>query len=173
MTQKKVLSLSLEGRATIDGDPIVRPVVPAENMMQAFAYWHLVPVNELNAVVSAGAAANVTVRILSDLPVKIPAGGTAVVRAAVAGRAFDQVHLELDEPPEGIEIEKESPSRQGTDIVLKCDAAKVKLGLKGNLIVNAFAVRSEDPSNQTPQPHGRPTPLGMLPAIPFEIVATE
>jgi hypothetical protein len=165
------LTLSLAGRATIDGHEIVRPVVPAENMMQAFAYWHLVPVNELKAVVSAGAATDTTVAILSELPVRIPAGGTAVVRMAVAGRAFDQVHLELDEPPEGIVIEKESPSRQGTEIVLKCDAAKQKPGLKGNLIVNAFAVRSEGTSKEKPQPRGRPTPLGMLPAIPFEIVA--
>jgi len=173
MTKKKVLSLSLEGRATIGGQQVIRPVAPAENMMQAFIYWHLVPVNELKAVVSAGSASNVTVRILSELPVKIPAGGTAVVRTTVAGRAFDQVHLVLDEPPEGIVIEKESPSRQGTEVVLKCDPEKVQPGLKGNLIVNAFAVRSGGPSKVKPQPRGRPPPLGMLPAIPFEIVAAE
>ncbi|MFH1924751.1 MAG: PPC domain-containing protein, partial [Planctomycetota bacterium] len=174
MTKKRVVTLSLEGRATIDGHQIVRPVVPAENMMQAFVYWHLVPVNELKAVVSAGAAMKTTVAILSELPVSIPAGGTAAVRMGVPARgAFDQVHLELDEPPEGIVIEKESPSGQGTEIVLKCDAAKQKPGLKGNLIVNAFAVRSEEASQENPRPRGRPTPLGMLPAIPFEIVAAD
>jgi hypothetical protein len=55
------------------------------------------------------------------------------------------------------------------EVVLKCDAAKVKAGLKGNLIVNAFAIKSE----KTPQRRTRPTPLGMLPAIPFEIVAAD
>jgi hypothetical protein len=87
------------------------------------------------------------------------------------GRTFNKVHLELDEPPEGITIEKETTDRQGTEIVLKCDPEKAKPGLKGNLIVNAFAVRTEGPSKAKPRPRGRPTPLGMLPAIPFEIVA--
>lgn len=174
MTKKRVVNLALEGRAMVDGQQIVRPVVPAENMMQAFIYWHLVPVNELNAIVSAGAGTNTTVRILDELPIQIPAGGTAAVRMRVPiGRTFDKVHLELDEPPQGITIEKETSDRQGTEIVLKCDAEKAKPGLKGNLIVNAFAVRTEGSSKAKPQPRGRPTPLGMLPAIPFEIVAAE
>jgi hypothetical protein len=125
---------------------------------------------ELKAVVSGRTAINTTVAVLSELPVRIPAGGTAVVRMGVpAGTAFDQVHLELDEPPDGLVIERESPSRQGTEIVLKCDAAHVAAGLKGNLIVNAFAVKAEEASAAGPQ-RGRPVPLGMLPAIPFEIV---
>ena len=174
MTKKRMVTLALEGRATIDGHEIVRPVVPAENMMQAFIYWHLVPVNELKAVVSAGAGTNTTVRILDELPIRIPAGGTASVRMRVPiGRTFDKVHLELDEPPEGIAIEKETSDRQGTEIVLKCDAEKVKPNLKGNLIVNAFAIRSEGPSKAKPRPRGRPTPLGMLPAIPFEIISAD
>jgi hypothetical protein len=48
---KDPLSLSLEGRATIEGREVVRPVVPAEDMMQAFAYRHLVPVQELKVIV--------------------------------------------------------------------------------------------------------------------------
>ena len=83
MTKKRVVNLALEGRATIDGQEIVRPVVPAENMMQAFIYWHLVPVNELSAIVSAGAGTNTTVRILDELPIQIPVGGTAAVRMRV------------------------------------------------------------------------------------------
>ena len=173
-TREVPITLSLEGRATVAGQEIVRPVVPAEDMMQAFGYRHLVPVNELKAIVSGRRARNTTVAILSELPVKIPAGGTGMVRMGVpAGTAFDQVHLELDEPPEGITIEKESPTRQGTEIVVKCDAAKIKPGLKGNLIVNAFAVRSAETSPENTRPRGRPTPLGMLPAIPFEIVAAD
>ena len=37
------------------GQEVVRPAVPAEDMMQAFAYWHLVPAKELEvAVVDRG-----------------------------------------------------------------------------------------------------------------------
>jgi hypothetical protein len=137
-------------------------------MMQAFVYWHLVPVDELKAVVSPGSAMKTPVTILSDLPAKIPVDGTAMLRISLPrGRGFDKLHLELDDPPDGIEIESESRASHGMEVILKCDAARVKTGLKGNLIVNAFAVKSE----KTPQRRARPTPLGMLPAIPFEIVA--
>ncbi len=48
---KDPINLSLEGRATIAGQTVVRPVVAAEDMMQAFAYRHLVPVQELKVLV--------------------------------------------------------------------------------------------------------------------------
>ncbi len=52
------LTLRLEGHARIDGRNITRPVVPAEDMMQAFFYRHLVPTQELKvAVVGRPAAA--------------------------------------------------------------------------------------------------------------------
>ena len=50
--RKDSINLSLEGRATIEGRQVVRPVVPAEDMMQAFAYRHLVPAQELKVTVS-------------------------------------------------------------------------------------------------------------------------
>lgn len=170
--KKSTLSLSMMGRAMIDGRQVTRPVVPAENMMQAFIWWHLVPVDELKAVVSPGSAMRTPVTILSELPLRIPTDGTAALELGVpTGRAFDRLHLELDEPPEGISIESESPSRRGMKIVFESDADKVEPGLKGNLIVNAFAVKSGENSKNTPQRRSRPTPLGMLPAIPFEIIA--
>ena len=66
------LSLSLEGRATIDGREIVHPAVPAEDMMQAFAYRHLVPARELRVAVSGRWMSKAPVKILSESPVKIP-----------------------------------------------------------------------------------------------------
>lgn len=172
ITPKEPLSLQLEGRARVQDTEIIRPVVPAEDMLQAFAYHHLVPVSELKVSVSGRVTANTTVRILSETPVKIAAGGRGKVRLGVpAGTFFEPVHVELDEPPEGISIQSESPGAEGTEIVLQADGAKVKPGLKGNLIVNAFAVKSAQGSKEKPPPSLRPTPLGMLPAIPFEIYA--
>jgi hypothetical protein len=45
-------SLQLEGRAQIDGTTVTRPVVPAERKMQAFATYHLVPVQQLLVTVN-------------------------------------------------------------------------------------------------------------------------
>lgn len=108
------------------------------------------------------------VTILSRAAVVMAAGGTARLRLSVpSGRGFDELHLELDDPPASIEIVSESCVGDGMEVILKCDTAKVKPGLKGNLIFNAFAVKSEE----SQQRRTRPTPLGMLQAIPFEIVA--
>ena len=48
---KEPISLNLEGRAVIGGREVVRPVVPADDMMQAFIYHHLVPAKDLKVVV--------------------------------------------------------------------------------------------------------------------------
>jgi hypothetical protein len=53
MPSKEPISLSLEGRAMIQGREVVRPAVPAEDMMQAFFYRHLVPAKELKIAVIA------------------------------------------------------------------------------------------------------------------------
>jgi hypothetical protein len=48
---KKSLSLYLEGRAVIQGREIVRTAIPADDMMQAFMYRHLVPAKDLKIAV--------------------------------------------------------------------------------------------------------------------------
>ncbi len=47
------LMLRLEGSAVIAGREIVRPAIPADDMMQAFIYRHLVPAKELKVAVIA------------------------------------------------------------------------------------------------------------------------
>jgi len=168
--QNGPISLSLEGRAVIQGRVVSRPAVPADDMMQAFAYHHLVPAQEMTVTVSSRNMARGQVRILGETPVRIPAGGTARVQvAAPSGPAAARIQLVLSDPPDGIAIQEVSPSSDGTEIVLRCDAAKAKPGLKGNLIVNAFAA-VPDSSSKGKQGSQRRAPLGSLPAIPFEIV---
>lgn len=47
------IHLELEGRAVVAGRPLVRPVIPADEQMQAFFYQHLVPAREF-VVTTAG-----------------------------------------------------------------------------------------------------------------------
>ncbi len=169
---KDPVSVRLEGRAVIQGREVVRQVVPAEDMMQAFAYRHLVPCRELEVAVSGRYKPKAAVTILSPGPVKIPAGGTARVQAGIATNTFfGKIVLELSEPPEGISIAQVSPVGLGTEIVLKSDAAKVKPGLAGNLIVNVFLTGKNPDGAEKGKPQGndRRAALGTLPAIPFEI----
>jgi hypothetical protein len=168
--REEPFSLSLEGRATLQGQQVARLAVPAEDMMQAFAYRHLVPSKELLACVAGRAGPSAGVRVLGEGPVRIPAGGMARVRVAAPGRArADNLRLELSDPPEGITLQELSPSGQGLEMVLQSDSAKVKPGLQGNLLVAAFTSGMAAPGR--PQGGPRRAPLGFLPAIPFEIVS--
>jgi len=171
MPQREPLSLCLEGRALIQGRQASHPAVPAEDMMQAFAYRHLVPTQDLKMVVVGRSVAKGSVKILGEGPVKIPAGGTARVRFDTSSASFtDKVELELSEPPDGITIQKVSPSAEDLEVVLQSDAAKTKPGMKGNLIVTVFAEGSLASAKENARGTRRRLPLDTLPAIPFEIV---
>jgi hypothetical protein len=61
---KKAVSLSLEGRAEIQGGEVIRPAVPADDMQQAFIYHHLVCAEDLKVAVIG--------RAKSRSPVKKP-----------------------------------------------------------------------------------------------------
>ncbi|MCJ7730153.1 MAG: PPC domain-containing protein [Sedimentisphaerales bacterium] len=69
---KESLNLCLEGRAMIQGQEVVHPAVPAEDMMQAFAYRHLVSVKDLKVAVIGGARSNAPMKSLDQKPMKSP-----------------------------------------------------------------------------------------------------
>jgi len=165
------LPLGLEGRAIIGGREVVRQAIPADDMMQAFAYRHLVRAQGFTVTAIRRGATRTSVGILSELPVKIPLGGTARVRVTLpASKSYDKIQMDLSEPPEGITVRDVSSDAKGTDIVLQSDAAKTKPGLRGNLIVDVFGERTPPAIEGKPKPNRQRIPLGTLPAIPFEIV---
>ncbi len=156
------LRLHLEGRAMIEGREIVHAAVPAEDMMQAFAYRHLVPAQEWDVAVIGRFRPAETARILSALPVKIPGGGAARVQVSLPGGPFlNQIAFELTDPPDGVTLQTVSP----TEFMLRADATKISPGRKGNLIVQATAARRPPPGAP-----GRRFTVGALPAIPFEVI---
>jgi hypothetical protein len=166
--------LSLEGHAVIDGREVVRPAVPADDLMQAFAYHHLVPAQDMLLAVTRRWAMRAQVKTLGGQPVQIPAGATARIQVGMlVSRSFDRIQVELSEPPDGIAVEKVLPMEKGLEIVVRSDAAKVKPGLQGNLIASVSGERLPPENGKTPAPNRGRTPLGTLPAIPFEVVAQD
>ena len=116
------------------------------------------------------------IKVASPERLEIPAGGTARFQVHVPtlpNNLLTKVQFELSEPPEGIVLRGASPGRDGTEIVLQCDAAKAKPGLKGNLIVNISAERVAQPANAKQQANRQRVSLGTLPAVPFEIIARQ
>ncbi|MGC9973147.1 MAG: hypothetical protein ABSE56_21430 [Bryobacteraceae bacterium] len=158
-------SLHLEGSAMIQGREIRRPGVPAEDMMQAFAYRHLVPTKDWMVSVNGPGRAAAAWKLVGATPVKLP--GRLFLPL---GRFAGQIQLALNDPPEGITLEV-SPLQNGVSLQLRADPHKAKPGLRGNLIVDAFLERTVTPPDGRP-PVKRRQPLGALPAILFEIPAT-
>jgi hypothetical protein len=158
----KPVQLDIEGWAMINGQRITRLATPAEDMMQAFAYHHLVAADHLLVLVSEGARSRFPARLLDTPPIKIRPGGNAVVRFSIPrGAASDQLQLILNEPPAGISLKSSSITAEGATLVLHADSEKVTPGLRTNLIVEVFpAAKSGKPSR---------FPLGTLPAIPVEV----
>lgn len=156
------LPLCLQGQATIAGTPVVRTAVAAENMMQAFAFHHLVPALEFDLTVPPGPL-RPAVNILSETPVRIPVGGSVRISLGVPLRmAYGQVDFELDQPPEGISIQKVIATPGHVEIVVQSDRQKVKAGLKANLIIGAFVTPNapaSQPASAASSPATRPTTL--------------
>jgi hypothetical protein len=164
------VSLHLEGHAVIDGRELARPAVPAEDMMQAFIYRHLVPAEDLLVAVVGPRRYRAQVKRRGDQPVQLPVGGSIQVPFTMpVGLMLDQVKLTLNAPPAGVTIGKLSRTGSGVSIELRTDAKKIEPGRKGNLIVDAFMERAVIGPGGKPRGNKRRIPLGTLPAIPFEV----
>jgi hypothetical protein len=142
--QLEPLSLQVEGRATIRGSEVTRLAVPAEDIMQAFAYRHLVPAQDLKVAIRRGNAFRAPLQVMAEQPLKIPVGGMVRFPVQVlvpANNVIDKLVYELSDPPAGIELRETRSAPNGAEIVLACDPAKAKAGEKGNLIITISAER--------------------------------
>jgi len=168
--------ISLAGHAIIGDKRVTHEAEPAENLMQAFFYWHLVPSKVLAVVVNGPERPFMrdAFKILTATPVKFSPGGTARVRvSAPSGNFADRFKLELDNPPDGILLTNVSPIPAGFELVFSCDADKMKGGAAGNLICDVV------PKNQgqaNPLKKGANLPrkavaVATLPAVPFTVSA--
>jgi len=165
-TPRGPLCLDAMGRAKILQREVIREAVPADDLMQAFIYRHLVPAEE-SLVCVLGPAERFTVGAVSSQPLKIPAGGHACLPATIPNSTpWGAVELVLSDPPPGISI---TNGQQG--IVFRSDAGTNKPGLKGTLIVNVYACRDPETMKGREQSKKPRRLLTALPAIPFEIVA--
>jgi len=165
------MPLQLAGRAVIEGREVRHTAIPAEDMMQAFIYHHLVPAKEW-LVAAIGVGVNrPTVRLLDPRLLKFRPGETAEVRFSVPPLPPEvKIHLQLSDPPEGMAIEETRTTRDGATVVLRADAEKSRPGLKGNLILEAFAERTAGTGEAKPAANRFQFKVATLPAVPFEIV---
>lgn len=158
--------IRLEGQAFAGGQELRHIAAPAEEMMQAFFYRHLVPESEwMVRVIGQGAPANL--RAASEKTVRLPADGAVAVQLAVPPRLVSQVQFTLDDPPDGVTVQSVAPAGNAVWVTLKAAGGKLQPGLKGNLILEAFVERAAPNQGANAR---RKQPVGTVPAIPFEVV---
>jgi hypothetical protein len=118
----ETFQIELEGHARIGDELLVRPVTPADDLMQAFFYRHLVPAQELIVTVAGPPELNRLVKVASGMPVSIPVGGTAQLKVNFTrGPVMDCLRFKLSAAPPGVSIKDVVPTRTGAEIILQCD----------------------------------------------------
>jgi hypothetical protein len=166
-------TLVFEGRATIQGREVARAAVPAEDIMQAFKYHHLVPAQDFKVAVLARGEVAGPIEVLGDKLVRIPVGGAARVRFhASAASLPEDFQLELADAPPGISIRSFAAAASIIEVVFQSDAAVAKAGEQGNLIVAAFSKNLPEMSKEKTRGSPRRVPLATMPAVMFDVVAS-
>jgi hypothetical protein len=162
-----ISSLLLEGEASIGGAAVRHTAIPSDEQMQAFAWKRIVPVQEeLLWCYPNEKRANFWPVFPERL--RIPANGTASLRIPIPQKQM-QNHFEftLSDAPGGVTVLGADPGSGFLQVRLHADA-KTKIGQSGNLLLEAFMTRPATPKDKDAAP--KPTKLGLLPAIPYEIV---
>ena len=163
------VALQLEGRANFDGHTIKRLAVSADDVMQAFLYRHMVPAQEFLLFIQKSKWGQPPVELACDSPVRIPAGGSAKVQVKAVKRAnFKGVLLQLSEAPEGVTLRNVTVVPNGLSFQLKADKDTVQI--VDNLIVEVFREYAVKDKAGKPTGQRRRNSMGVLPAIPIEIV---
>jgi hypothetical protein len=170
------VALVLEGRASVAGREVTRRAAPAEDMMQAFFYRHLVPARGgwLATVAARGGGRPLRPTLLTPEPLRLPTNGTATVRYSLRQATTNQnPRVTLDDPPPGVRIAKVTPLPGGIEIALETGATKDApsrdpLPAKGNLLFALAVERTPRPREGQPPPAKVTAPLGLLPAVRYE-----
>jgi len=180
---RQVLSIRLVGQANVGGTEIHRAVVPAEDMMQAFLWRFLVPREELLVAVTGSRPVPTVWRpilsgttLASATPVQIPLGGTVQVRIEApqmlpdgGGTPLSSVRFQVANRPRGVTLREATVTPLGIALTLQADRNIAWQGDIANVIIEAS---SEPKAGAEGDRKGIPSrvSLGVLPAIPFEVV---
>jgi len=180
---RQITPVKMEGRAEIGGMMVSRPVVAAEDMMQAFLWRFLVPRKELLVAIQGSRPVPAVwrplapgFRVAGNAPVRIPLGGTASVKveapAVLPGGGqtpLTSVRFRLCNLPRGVTYRGAAVGDREVTLTLKADPNTALAGDAAHVIVEAFAETAEKGGD--PATNGRKRiDFGVLPAIAYEVV---
>ena len=146
---REVIIPKLEGTSVINGKAVSRPVVPAEDLMQAFIYQHLVPSDEqVVAVTEPAIPFKISFEPDQKGYLELPLGKEISFNVtAIRSPGYEApIQIQLVNPPKGITVRKGNiPLGKDMAVVTLRTEAKTEPNLKENLIFNAtmFVDREE------------------------------
>lgn len=153
---EQTVPIRIAGRAEISGADVRRIAVPADETMQAFAYWHVVPAEELLLSRVRTRYRLPAIELAGPGPVRLSPGGTATVLFRAAGLpSLDRIRFALSDPPAGVTLAGATATPDGLVLTLAAAADAAADAAPEPLIVTVSADGGR----------GRETPLGVLPAI--------
>ncbi|MCA9070069.1 MAG: hypothetical protein KDA84_14150, partial [Planctomycetaceae bacterium] len=169
------VALEMVSRARLSSRSwLQRTAIPAENMMQAFIWHHLIPVDNWTAIVSGKPGATRPFEVIRPTSrITLPRGGELILRVRPLAKVDPkELRVSLQEP-EGVNAEIITGAGGLYAVKLTVDKDKVEPGLQGNLLLYASREVTPAASKTNPNPKPRVTKYGFLPAIPFEISTQE
>lgn len=181
---RQVFPIQIEGQAEIGGVAVSRPVVAAEDMMQAFLWRFLVPRQELLVAIHGTRPVPAVWRPLAPgfrgpatVPVRIPLGGTGRVEIKApqtlpdgGQTALSAVQFRLCNRPCGVTLRDATVGAAGVVLTLKCDPHTALAGDASHVIVEAFVKATAGSGTDPLMGRKNRVDLGVLPAIAYEIV---
>ncbi|MHC4212532.1 MAG: hypothetical protein ACYSWP_04060 [Planctomycetota bacterium] len=165
------VNLKLQALAKINGQTLTRKVVPADDVMQAFLYRHLVPAKQFLVSVRKARRSMPLIRLTNSSPVRLIAGGSTKVRMKIPKRRGlgKKIQLQLSKPPEGLKLHNVKILSGSLEFEIQADRDKTKSGFADNIIIEAFREFTPKQKGKNPKKKKRVS-IDFLPAIPIQIV---
>lgn len=166
------VALTFEGNAEIGSKTVNRQAMPADDTMQAFLFRHLVPSQQFLVAIGKSRGRIPETKLVGPGPVKLPASGSVKVKfKTVNSKAtLKGIKFELYGAPEGISIEDVKVVGGSVSFVLKAEKDAMPKGFSGNLILEAYREYTPKGKNGKPGKTKRKASIGVMPAIPVELV---
>lgn len=173
-TTDKPVPIRIRGTARHGNTHIRRVALPADNVMQAFLWRHLVPAEELLLVTTKRWNPVPPLVRSQARPVQLAAGASQPVLLR-SERPFrintsDGYSLTLDTPPAGVSLVETatriSPREWHFTLLYTPPESTAKVPPPQNLIIQIIREYTPPPREGRPTPTRRREPIGYLPAIP-------
>jgi hypothetical protein len=159
------------GTAVVAGKTVSRVALPAEDLMQAFIYQHLVPCKEQVIMVTAPAAPfSITPRLPATGCLELPLGKEVSFPVSITrSKGFDgPVRVLLVDAPKGVTLKKGwIPAGKNNGVVSVAADSTVETKLAENMIFSGTMTLEAPAAPATaPKPPEKPTPTPTTPVKP-------